>query len=738
MTIAGQSFTVIQEAAVSVPAAPTLLSATPSASSVTLTWQNNTQADYIQVERKVGSGAYSVIATLFNASATSYVDGSLGPGTYTYRLRCFVGNGTASPYSNEMSATIGGSNPPNPPTNLVASLGAGLSVNLAWTDNSADETGFTIERKTGAGTYSVLATVGSNITNYTDTSVSYSTTYAYRVKAINGTLESAYSNESSVTTGPPPPPNAPSDLAASVISGTRVDLAWLDNSSDEDGFKVERRTGAGAFSLIATLGANATTYSDTSVVASTQYTYRVRSFSTAGGDSAPSNEVTVTTPAPPSPPTEPTGLAATATSASQINLAWTDNSTNEDGFKIERKEGLGGTYAQIATTGVNAASYSDTGLSASTTYFYRVRAYNAAGDSAYSNEATATTQAASACAQVSVFSGSGAFGYAEGSGTAAQWNSPVGGVVAKDPATGLYALFVADTGNNRIRKIALEGAGAGASSLVAGDGLAGYNEGKGKPLNARYNGPRGIAAVTDGSGTATVLVIADTNNHRIRKLTWNGSGWTSAKLSGSGTAGLKDGSCPTCKSCDTCQFNAPQSVAAAPDGFIYVADTGNGVIRKVSPSTGDTSTIVGVGTFSSPAGITAASSGLLYVSDSINHKVYQVTTAGAVTAIAGSGTAGFADGTATAAMFNSPAQLVWANPPSGAVLLVADQSNNRIRALALATNAVTTLAGSGIAGFADGSCTAAQFNAPRGAAYSSSTGAVYIIDTSNHRIRKVL
>jgi len=95
---------------------------------------------------------------------------------------------------------------------------------------------------------------------------------------------------------------------------------------------------------------------------------------------------------PPSPPNAPDNLAATAASASQINLAWSDNSDNESGFRIERCTGAGCTgFVAVATTAAGATSYSNTGLSASTTYRYRVLAFNAGGDSGPSNEAEATT-----------------------------------------------------------------------------------------------------------------------------------------------------------------------------------------------------------------------------------------------------------------------------------------------------------------------------------------------------------
>ncbi len=188
-------------------------------------------------------------------------------------------------------------------------------------------------------------------------------------------------------------PAAPTNLAAAAVSSSQVNLTWADNAANEDGVKVERCTGEGCsnFSQIATVARNATGYSNTGLTASTSYTYRVRTYNTIG-DSAYSDTATAVTPGGPTVPAAPTNLTATAASRSRINLTWTDNSDNETGFKVERCQGSTCTnFAQIATVGANVSTYANTGLRASTTYRYRVRAYNAAGNSGYSNIASATT-----------------------------------------------------------------------------------------------------------------------------------------------------------------------------------------------------------------------------------------------------------------------------------------------------------------------------------------------------------
>lgn len=187
-------------------------------------------------------------------------------------------------------------------------------------------------------------------------------------------------------------PVAPSNLVADAVSSSQIDLSWQDNSDNEAGFKIERKTGsAGTYSQIDTVAADVTSYSDLTVSPNTTYFYRVRAFNSAG-NSGYSNEDSATTPGTPgNPPAAPSNLRLTVNTSSRITLNWDDNSDDEDGFKIERKTGAGGTFSQIATVEANKTGYTDKNLNASTTYCYRVRAFNSAGNSGYSNEECATT-----------------------------------------------------------------------------------------------------------------------------------------------------------------------------------------------------------------------------------------------------------------------------------------------------------------------------------------------------------
>src|SRR6266705_1487758 len=193
--------------------------------------------------------------------------------------------------------------------------------------------------------------------------------------------------------GPPPsPPAAPSNLNAQAVSSSEIDLTWVDNAGDEDGFKIERCQGSGCtnFTEITTVGANVTSYANSGLSPSTTYRYRVRAFN-AGGSSGYSNEAEATTLPPPQPPAAPSNLTASAVSSSQVDLAWTDNSDNEVGFRILRCQGVGCfDFGAVASVGPNTTAYSDVGRTENTLYRYQIEAFNAGGSS-YSNVAEATT-----------------------------------------------------------------------------------------------------------------------------------------------------------------------------------------------------------------------------------------------------------------------------------------------------------------------------------------------------------
>ncbi|MBN1674994.1 MAG: fibronectin type III domain-containing protein, partial [Kiritimatiellae bacterium] len=200
-------------------------------------------------------------------------------------------------------------------------------------------------------------------------------------------------NKAGTLPPPQPVPEAPYGLTATAGSPVQVSLSWSHNSSDESGFKIERRVSGGSFSPIGTTGKGVTTYTDSTVTPATAYRYQVRAYN-ANGNSPYSNVAFVDTPGGGTTPAAPSGLGATALSSSRINLAWTDNSTNETGFKIDRRQSGTSDWVRIAAPAANTSAYADTGLPAETKFYYQVKAYNASGNSPYSALAYATTASA--------------------------------------------------------------------------------------------------------------------------------------------------------------------------------------------------------------------------------------------------------------------------------------------------------------------------------------------------------
>jgi titin len=323
---------------------------------------------------------FSQVAQL-PANTTAYASTGLAPEiTFTFRVRAYDGPNN-SQYSNTASATttLG----PSAPTNLTATAVSSSRIDLAWIDNATNESGFKVERSTDGVNFTQVAILSSNITTYASTGLAPDTTYTFRVRAYDGTNNSGYSNTASSTTMPAP--GAPADLSASVMSSSRVLLAWTDNATNETGFWIERSTNGVMFQAVGIASANATSYTVTNLAPSTAYWFRVRAYE-GTTYSEYTNLAQVTTQPPPAAPTD---LAATPNTKGKIMLTWTDNATYEAGFWIERSTD-GVTFAAIALVGANTTAYTNAGLVSGTMYYYRVRAYDGPNYSAYSSVSSAT------------------------------------------------------------------------------------------------------------------------------------------------------------------------------------------------------------------------------------------------------------------------------------------------------------------------------------------------------------
>lgn len=378
-----------------IPAAPSTLSATSiSSARIDLMWTDNADNETgFKIKRSIDNINFSEIAQV-TANVTTYSNTNLsGNTTFYYKVYAFNSLGD-SQSSNVASATTfptPATKPANP-TNLSAVAVSSSQINLSWTDNSNNEDEFIIERSLDGASFTGIANVIPNTSVYQNIGLNPSTTFYYRVKAHNSVGDSDYTNVASTQTLSPPlaRPNAPSGLVAAVVSSTQINLSWTDNSNNEESFRIERSTDGTNFAEIASVGANITGYNNTGLSPSTNYWYRVRARNSAGDSDFSATAVARTLDPPANKPNAPSSLSATAVSSSQIDLRWVDNSDNENGFYIERSTD-GTNFTLIRTTSPNVTSFSDTGLSPSTRYYYRVRAFNAVGDSEFSNIAQATT-----------------------------------------------------------------------------------------------------------------------------------------------------------------------------------------------------------------------------------------------------------------------------------------------------------------------------------------------------------
>lgn len=331
-----------------------------------------------------------------------------------------------------------------------------------------------------------------------------------------------------------------------------------------------------------------------------------------------------------------------------------------------------------------------------------------------------------------LIAGSGLAGNMDGIGAAARFSAP--SAAALGPAGDL---FVTDFSSSRIRAVTMP---FGAVSTLAGTAVPGLINHV-MPLLASFRAPAGVAV--DAAGN---VFVADSGNHVIRRIA-AGSGEVTT-WAGSGVAGYANGTGAAA------QFNGPRGLAIDASGNLYVADTGNHVIRRIAPvaanganaAAGAVTLWAGTpgtrgradgasATFNGPSGLAVAPQGQIYVADTQNHLIRVVAPGGVVSTVAGSGTPGAQDGTGALAGFSLPTAVV---VDAQANLFVADSGNHTLRHLQLvgAVGTVLTIAGSGNTGYREGVGAAALFDQPTGLALDSA-GNLLVTEGGGHRIRSV-
>ena len=329
---------------------------------------------------------------------------------------------------------------------------------------------------------------------------------------------------------------------------------------------------------------------------------------------------------------------------------------------------------------------------------------------------------------ITTVAGSGLFGFYGDNGPAARAAFALPHGVAVDSAGNIY---ISDTLNNRIRKVAKDGT----VTTIAGSNLTGSGGDNGQAGFASLNRPAGIAV--DRSGN---VYFADSGNNRVRRVSTQG---IIATVAGNGANGFAGDNGPAVSA----QLSDPEDVAIDAAGNIYIADTENHRIRKVSPE-GIITTVAGSdpaagdgGPATSallfqPSGVAVDASGNTYISDKLNNRVRRITKAGVITTIAGTGAAGYAGdgGSATRAQLNHPEGLAF---DAAGNLYIADTANNVIRRVTT-SGVISTVAGTGEYGNKgdSGAATAAQLANPNAVALDSA-GKLYIADSANNRVRFV-
>jgi len=628
------------------------------------------------------------------ATGSSYTIASVASAdaaTYTVAVSNAVGSVTSTGATLTVTASATAPAITAQPANVTVTAGSaasfsvtasGTSLAYQWTKGGVAISGATAATytiaaaaSTDAGTYAVK--VSNSVGNVTSSGATLTVNAAASAPTITTQPASV-----TVTAG------ASASFSVSAAGTGTLTYQWA-----KGGTAISGATGA-TYTIAATVASDAATYTvtvsnATGSVTSSGATLTVNAASSGGNNTVP----TVSQ----SPNSE------TVVSGHSVSFSGSAAGNPTPVYQWQVSTNSGGSWANLAddstysgtATGTLTVSSATSGLSGNQ---YRFAATNAAG---------AVNSGAATLAVVS-----------------AVLPGPVG--LAVDASGNVW---VSDSSSNIIELVST----SGTATLVAGSaGTQGATDGNGAA--ALFRQPGGM--VLDSSGNA---YVADTGNSVIRKVTSAGAVTTFAGSTshqsyqdGTGTAAW---------------FNAPASLAIDSANNLYVADTGNSAIRKITPAgavttiagtAGTRGTKDGTGTaaqFNQPAGITVDASGTIYVADTVNQTIRKVTAAGVVTTWLGvAGVSGVSDGVGAAALFNLPTGLTLDGSGN---LYVADTGNSAIRAVTPG-GSVSTLAGlTSIAGFMDGTGGTAWLNQPKDVKYGGTAGVLYVADTGNAALRKL-
>ena len=367
----------------------------------------------------------------------------------TRAIAALAGKTVTGGIINAHNALLESTTPPSAPSGLEATDSSHDQIDLTWTDNANNEDGYTVERSLDGNSWSQIASLGQDVVNYSDLPLDAETTFHYRVASYNSAGMSGYSDVASATTKSVPASqqvvSSAEIFGAGTVTGSYEDTwvddgisesiterssggrpssrysylqhtwvfevppgstsmhvnAWSDISVDSDSFEFSYSMDNSEYTnMLAINGGSDHSWYSYAFPAGTFGTIYIRvtdTDHTAGNQNLDAVNVDqlyiLTEQETGDPPAAPTDLDAVAAVPGEIALTWTDQSDNEYGFEVERSGDSGVIWSKTATTGADAASYTDTQVASETTYWYRVRSYNGAGNSNWSNEASATSLA---------------------------------------------------------------------------------------------------------------------------------------------------------------------------------------------------------------------------------------------------------------------------------------------------------------------------------------------------------